>query len=125
MNAAILRACLFLLASGAGAAHGALAQGLADPTRPPNVVPAAGGGQAEAEAPSTQLQSVLLSPRRKLAVINGQTVALGEKVGDAVVTKITESAVVLKYGDRTEVLKLLGDVERKPVRTARKQGGGK
>jgi len=93
----------------------ALAQPLTDPTRPPNVTSTPGAEQVlESEAPR-QLQSILFSHSRKVAVINGETVPLGGKIGDATVAKITESEVVLRYPDRTEVLKLLGDIERKPV----------
>ena len=103
------------------ASHAALGQGLSDPMRPPNVLPGAQG--VETEAPSTLLQSVLLSRGRRVAVINGETVPLGGKFGDAVVVKISESEVVLKYADRTEVLKLFGAIERKPVRAAARAAG--
>ncbi|HEX2566490.1 MAG TPA: MSHA biogenesis protein MshK [Burkholderiales bacterium] len=101
-------------------AHGALGQSLADPTRPPNVS-GAPGAQGDAEAPSTILQSVLISPGRKLAVINGAVVPLGGKVGEATLTSISESQVVLKFADRIEVVKLLGGIERRPVRGAREK----
>ena len=102
-----------LLASSAPA-QGALGQSLSDPTRPPNVS-AGPGAQGDAEAPTTVLQSVLISPGRKLAVINGSVVPLGGKVGDATLASISESEVMLKFSDRTEVLRLLGGVERTPV----------
>jgi MSHA biogenesis protein MshK len=94
--------------------HAALGQSLSDPTRPPNTSGAA-GPQGDVEAPTTVLQTILISPGRKLAVINGSVVALGGKVGDARLVSISESAVVLKYSDRTEVIKLLGGIERTPV----------
>ena len=124
MTACLARAWL-LLGLCAGAAQAAAAQGLADPTRPPNVAAAPAGVDAEPELPSNQLQSVLISSTRKIAVINGQSVALGGKLGDAVLARISETEVVLKYPDRTEVLKLLGGIERQPARSARKPGAGK
>jgi MSHA biogenesis protein MshK len=110
-----LPACLVagFLASSAPT-HAALGQSLSDPTRPPNISGAA-GPQGDVEGPTTVLQTILISPGRKLAVINGSVVALGGKVGDATLAGISESAVVLKYSDRTEVLKLLGGIERTPV----------
>ena len=102
-----------LLASSAPT-HGALGQPLSDPTRPPSVNGIA-GPQGEAEAPTTVLQSVLISPGRKLAVINGSVVPLGGKVGDATLAGISESEVVLQYADRKEVVKLLGGIERMPA----------
>jgi hypothetical protein len=57
---------------------------------------------------------VLLSPRRKIAVINGVTVPLGGMVGEARLVKITETEVVLKTGNETEVLKLFPGIEKAP-----------
>jgi MSHA biogenesis protein MshK len=103
----------------------ALAQPLSDPTRPPNVSNAPTGEQVLDSETPRQLQSILFSRNRKVAVINGETVPLGGKVGEAVVAKITESEVVLRYPDRTETLKLLGDIERKPVGKAAVKGAKK
>jgi MSHA biogenesis protein MshK len=100
--------------------HGALGQSLSDPTRPPSTS-GAPGPQGDADAPSTVLQSVLISPGRKLAVINGAVVPLGAKVGDATLSSISETEVVLTYSDRTEVLKLLGGIERIPATRAREK----
>jgi len=105
-----------LLALFAGAAPCASAQALVDPTRPPNVV---GGEQGVESEPRTELQSVLISRARRVAIINGETVMLGGKVGEARVTKISETEVELTYPDRKEVLKLLDGVARKPIKTAR------
>ena len=88
---------------------------LTDPTRPPN---ASGAPGAEGEAPaglSGQLQSVLIAPGRRIAVINGQSVSVGSKFGDATVTRIVETEVTLKRGDDVEVLKLLPGTEKKEV----------
>jgi MSHA biogenesis protein MshK len=114
----LLRAWLLSGFCACTTAQAALGQSLADPMRPPNVAGAASTEDAETEAPR-QLQSVLFSAGRKIAVINGETVALGDRVGDGVVTKISQTEVVLKFPDRIEVLKLLGGIERKPVGSAR------
>ena len=96
------------------AAAPAAAQALNDPTRPPN---ASAAGSPDAEPPpGMQLQSVLISQRRRLAIINGQTVALGDTVGEAKVVKITETEVVLQKGSETEVLKLFPGVDKQPVK---------
>lgn len=98
----------------------------ADPTRPPAALLAepAPGGAAPA---STRLQSVLISAGRKSAIIGGQLVHLGDKYGEARVTRITESEVVLKTGSTTETLKLFPDVEKRAARGDRrkKQDGTK
>ena len=112
------RALAWLAAAAAAAAMAvAQAQVLTDPTRPPSA--GAGASGAQQEAPATQLQSVLLSPRRKLAVINGETVALGGMLGEAQVVRITETEVVLKKGNETEVLKMFPGVEKRSSRRGR------
>ena len=89
----------------------ARAESLPDPTRPPSEfeVPAAGG----ATVPSGPLlQSVLISPRHKAAIISGETVTLGGRYGSARVVKISESGVVLNEGGSLQTLKLFPGVEK-------------
>jgi MSHA biogenesis protein MshK len=117
---AIVRACVFSGFWACTAAHAALAQTLADPMRPPNLSGTAAGDVTE-EAPR-KLQSVLLSHGRKVAVINGEVVPLGGRIGDGVVAAISETEVLVKYPDHTETLKLLGDVVRTPSGGARPKG---
>jgi len=97
-----------------------LAQALADPTRPPG--PATAAAQAGA-APASRLQSVLISKGRKYAVIDGVQVALGGKIGDATLVRLTESEAVLRTGTETEVLQLLPGIDKKPVRRKPRAGG--
>jgi MSHA biogenesis protein MshK len=91
----------------------ALAQnaGLSDPTRPPEgsqlAAPAAPGMPA-----GPRLQSVLLSLDRKLAIIDGQTVALGGTVGDATLIQISETKVTLRRGTQLTTLELYPGVVR-------------
>jgi MSHA biogenesis protein MshK len=101
-----------------GFAAGAAAQSarLADPTRPPSVA-AERPGQAAARS-GPQLQSVLISPTRRVAVISGNAVALGGRFGDATVATITESAVVLRYSNRRETLELIPNVDKRERRVA-------
>ena len=99
----------------------ACAQGLSDPTRPPTAPLAA--TDAGADTAASQLQSVLISPDRRLAVINGKTVALGDRVGDATLTQINETGVVLKRGDLLERVPLLPGIAKQPARVARARKG--
>jgi MSHA biogenesis protein MshK len=92
------------------AATAAAAQGLSDPTRPP----APAERVERAEAPLSRLQSVLISPGRKLAVIDGQTVALGGRIGDATVIAIAPTQVILQAGATYQTLKLHPGIEKKP-----------
>ena len=105
--------CTWLLGCFAGVAL-AQAAPLADPTRPPNAAADAAGEAAPRSGP--QLQSVLISPARRVAVISGRAVALGEKYGDATVASITESAVLLRYAGRSETLRLIPGVEKRERR---------
>jgi len=85
------------------------AQGLADPTRPPNAADALGEGVSAGGS----LQSVILSSRRKLAVIDGQTVALGGKAGEFTLVALSASEAVLRRGEETRILKLYPAAEKK------------
>lgn len=86
----------------------ALAQ-MRDPTAPPVSLrqSASGAHEAQLEAPvAPRLQSVLISPKRRVAVIDGQTVRLGQRHRGAVVASITPTQVVLVRGSARETLKL-------------------
>ena len=86
------------LAAMAGLVH---AENLPDPTKPP-----ASLGQGEAAATGPVLQSILISPTRRIAVISGKTVQVGDGVGEAKVISIAENEVVLKSGNNKQVLRL-------------------
>jgi MSHA biogenesis protein MshK len=121
--------CLIVLAA-VSAAAGARAQVLTDPTRPPAALsaPAATSGSpsAQDEITGTQLQSILISSSRKVAVINGTMVPLGGMVGEARVVSITETQVVLRKGEETEVLMMYPGIDKRPVkRTAARRGESK
>lgn len=113
---------LLFAAGMAMAACAAAAAPFPDPTRPPGATQAgpSGGG---AEAPALRLESVLIAPDRRIAVINGQAVRVGQKVGDARVVRITETEVALREGAATQVLKLFPAAERHPA--GRLQKGGR
>lgn len=102
-------AMVLLCAAGAAAAQrGALV----DPTRPP--MPVGESGARESAAPAgPQLQSVLISPTRRVAVISGSTVVQGGKYGNATVASISEGAVLLRYADRKETLHLIPGVVKR------------
>ena len=89
-----------------------------DPTRPPDGFAAGDPGAAGDAGGGLVLQSVMISPSRKAAIINGEMVRLGEKYGDAVLIKVTENEVVLKSGNATQVLKMYPGVENKIIAPA-------
>jgi MSHA biogenesis protein MshK len=112
MDEAVKR--LHTLMSGAvllGACCAAHAQPLRDPTRPPAELLAARPGAAAASAPSSapQLQSVLIAPHaggRHVAVIDGETVRLGDSFRGARVARMTQTQVELVRGRQRQVLRL-------------------
>jgi MSHA biogenesis protein MshK len=90
-----------------------------DPTRPPRSAPATQAGDGVGEAPTAPvLQSVMITPTRRSAIIGGERVELGGRYGDAQVVKITESEVVLRSAGRTEVLRMYPEVDKKAARSA-------
>jgi peroxiredoxin len=63
------------------------------------------------------VQTVILRPKGKsAAVINGQYVQVGDKLGDKKVVKIAESEVVLQGEGGREVMKVTPDIEKVPVK---------
>jgi len=122
MSAGIPRCALLILWSAfALAPTAAGAQALGDPTRPP----ASFGGAYDTDADAgggTVLQSVIISPTNKAAIISGVMVKLGEKYGDAVLVKVAENEVVLKTGATSQTLKLLPGIEKREPAAATKSG---
>lgn len=90
----------------------ALAQAMTDPTRPAT-------GYADTDAGIAPggpvLQSVMITPTLRTAIINGEMVKLGGKFGGARLVKITESEVVLKEAGESQILKLYPGVEKRAV----------
>lgn len=95
----------------------------ADPTQPPGAV-AGGAESAAGAAEGPRLQSVLISPNRRVAVIGGQTVHQGGMYGEARVLRITEGEVVLQIGQERQTLRLIPDVEKRASRPANRVGMG-
>jgi len=89
---------------------------LTDPTRPPTVAPGARDGSAPAaSAGAPRLQSILISPHRRLAVIDGRTVALGGKVDQATLVQIAETYVTLRQGTELRTLELYPGITRQAI----------
>jgi MSHA biogenesis protein MshK len=95
-------------------AHG---QAFTDPTRPPDVLrtPAAGDARASAPARLSSPPVVILSGDRSRVTINGQTVLLGGRIGDARVTRISDTEVVLQSATGTETIRLYGAIDKKAI----------
>jgi MSHA biogenesis protein MshK len=102
------------------AAAGAQAEVLQDPTRPPAAAIASLAAPAAASA-GPRLQSILVAREaggRHLAVIDGETVRLGEQFHGARVARIGDNEVELVRGSERQVLRLYAqeDAGMTPVR---------
>lgn len=86
---------------------------LVDPTRPPASAMVDGNNAMEQTTADLVLQSVLISPRRKEAIISGQTVIVGDRLGESRVVKITENEVVLRSGKDLQTLKVFPGIEKR------------
>ena len=112
-----MRFALFILLMGPFSVSGApaWAQIAVDPTRPPSGIFT---DMPDDSAPGNELQSVMISPTRRAAIISGVVVELGAKYGDAVLMRVAEDEVVLRRGNSRQVLKLYPAVERVDVARA-------
>ena len=92
------------------AASTAVAQALRDPTRPPAA--SAKGIAGKTEQSGWILQSVLISPERRYAIINGEVVPVGGSVAGAELVAIAEERVTLRTPEGLRVVHLFPDVTR-------------
>jgi hypothetical protein len=90
-------------------------QMLNDPTRPPGVEAAVEPAEG-ATGGGLTLQTVMISPTYKAAIINGVLVKLGEKFGDAELVGVEEDHVVLKSGTAKQVVKFSTTVVKSEVK---------
>ena len=87
------------------------AWGLDDPTRPPAGL--RGGMSARAASgDGLVLQSVIISPTTRSAIISGEHVMLGGRIGSARLVKVSEGAVVLLIGNSQRRLELYPGVHK-------------
>jgi hypothetical protein len=82
---------------------------LPDPTNP--------AGYATGASPSG-VQSILITPRRKQAVIHGRTLNVGDRVGDAVIVDILPYEVILNRGGQENRMRLVPRLDKQ-----KKEGG--
>ena len=102
-------ACALAFVAGAG-----WCQELADPTRPPAGFYVGAGPARPGESGGLVLQSVLIFPDVRSAIISGEHVSLGEKIGGQRLVKVSETEVVLLDGGLRHTLKLFPGVEKRP-----------
>ncbi len=104
----------------------AMAESLPDPTRPSIDLNSSGAGVAGEALPVETvphgLQSIIISPQYRAAIINGETVKLGDKSGDSTLVEVRESSVVLQNAHGRRVLELFPKVSIKQNETPRHEG---
>jgi MSHA biogenesis protein MshK len=111
------------LALAAGAACG---EGMSDPTRPPagfhlGIGPARSGGATG----GLVLQSVLIYPDARSAIISGEHVLLGQKIGGERLVKVAETEVVLLNGAERRTLRLFPSADKRPAMAIRSMENSK
>ena len=107
MSKALMLA-LLVLAGAAYAAEPAEPKGapaLKDPTEPYRPVANGVDGRA-GPAPRFRLTAVLISPTRRVAIVNGKPMHAGDRVAGAELVKIDERSVQLRDGNHDFVIQL-------------------
>lgn len=85
---------------------------LPDPTRPPAMFAGTGTSSRGAmESRSSGLQTTIISGSRRAAIIDGRTVELWAKHGDAQLIEVNEGSVVLRSRQKRRVLTLFPSVK--------------
>lgn len=100
----------------AASAHTAWAETLPDPTRPPAFLfaPADGEGPAtESAGGGMILQSVLIAPNRRSAIIGGKALSVGDRLGDFTLVRVSEGEVQLRGPEGSRTLKLFPSVTKR------------
>lgn len=110
MAASLIR--IALLGSSAIVATLAQAEPLPDPTRPAIDLTPSGAVSADAKpvVSSEGLRTILISPDRRSAIINGQQIPLGGKFGEERLMAVCEDRVVLQGTDGRREVSLYPEV---------------
>ena len=106
----------------------AAADPLPDPTRPSIDLSNGAGGAAEStpvENVPQGLQSIIISPQYRAAIINGETVSLGGKLGDSRLVEVRENSVVLQNAHGQRVMELFPKVSIKKNEAVQQESGAR
>ena len=89
------------------------AEDLPDPPRPPAMIAGTSAvtGRWSAVSRSSGLQSTIISESRRAAIIDGKTVELWGKHGNARLVEVNEGSVVLQTAQTRRILTLFPDVK--------------
>lgn len=96
------------------------AEALPDPTRPPAIVtePTPKADKLRPAAEALVLQSVLVSPTRKVAVISGIPLMPGGRIREHTLIDVSTSGATLDGPEGRIDLKLFGGTDRRATKTA-------
>jgi hypothetical protein len=115
---ALLVVCVAAVTSVAGA------QAIGDPTRPTSLSePVAQQAAVAVQGPRWRLQSTLVADSRRLAVINGRTVAQGARVEGARLLEVRPDGVTLEEDGQRIDLRLPGTQDPKRASAAEANEG--
>ncbi len=90
------------------------AEEINDPTRLPASM--LSSGDEVAPAPLPGLQSILIAPHHRSAIINGKLVKAGDKVGEERLIEVRERSVILNGPKGRRVITLFSEVKTTPSR---------
>jgi hypothetical protein len=95
--------------------HAAWAETLPDPTRPPAFLfaPADGDGPPAEAGGGLVLQSVLIAPNRRSAIIGGKALSVGDRLGDFTLVRVSEGEVQLRGPEGSRTLRLFPAVTKR------------
>lgn len=80
---------------------------LSDPMAPPGAIPAGASHVAGTSDAASGLQAIISGPERRLALINGNLLRVGERIpGDGVLLGIGSDSALVQSGDEHIVLRL-------------------
>ena len=97
-----LQALLFMVTQ-----RGLLAAELIDPTRPIMARPVTTSAATPIQAASElKLEAILLSNDRRLAIVNGKLLRVGDRLGDTRIEAITAAAIRYSRAGRSHTLQL-------------------
>lgn len=118
----LTRCSVLLLAACTWALPATAQTSLADPTRPPAAFlsPDGSAPAVVTAVPLSRLTSVKLPQGRggaPSAVIDGQLLRVGERLGEARLVRVSETQATLEGPDGRETLYLIPDINKKPAAT--------
>lgn len=88
--------------------------------QPPGAAEARAGASERA---GTGLQAIVTSPKRKLALIDGKVVELGDATRHGELAGVTDSSAVMRRNGASDVVLMHPEVEKKPSRSREREPG--